>query len=120
MTPRHPPRALTGLTTPIGAPPPGKEGGVELGGPRFGPASGRGVSRRGGRPGAVYRISLDLEGFLLLLVLRPGWPRGHPGRETVVWSMPLTRHPFLGRLASLAERTCVVGSLAGPSSRRSP
>jgi len=110
------------LTTPIGAPPPGKEGGVELGGPRFGPASGRGVSRRGGRPGAVYRISLDLEGFLLLLVLRPGWPRGHPGRETVVWSMPLTRHPFPSPAPEgrRMKRTCVVGSLAGPSSRRGP
>ena len=94
MTPRHPPRALTGLTTPIGAPPPGKEGGVELGGPRFGPVPDGGVSRRGGRPGAVFRISLDLEGFLLLLFLRSQRPEGRRERETVVWSMPLTRHPF--------------------------
>lgn len=95
MTPRHPPRALTGLTTPIG-PPLSREGGRDrFRRAAFGPGPSVPASRDAATgPEARFGSSLDLEGFLLLLFLRPERSEDRPGRETVVWSMPLTRHPF--------------------------
>ncbi len=74
MTPRHPPRALTGLTTPIGAPPPGKEGGVRFGGSRLGPShEPRRLATRRTHPGARFRISVWIsKGSCSLLCSPPG------------------------------------------------
>ena len=76
MTPRHPPRALTDLTTPIGAPPPGKEGGVDAAGRVRGPGRRpRRLATRRPAPGAALGSLWISKGSCSCSCLVPADPR---------------------------------------------
>jgi hypothetical protein len=104
MTPRHPPRALRSLTTPIGPPrPPG------------GPRRRRGGLTRGpGLAGTASRDAMRAPGRSSSRSVRVRSSSAPPpirigeGRETVLWRVPLTlaRRPAGSRRRSIA-RVCV-------------